>query len=94
MVSCSEFLSELGAYLEGETPLEIRRELERHLAHCVTCQVIADSTAKTLKVVTESGEFDLSEELSQKVIDRIMERVRQPRPDEPREEAGEPQDDD
>jgi len=76
MVSCSEFLAELGAYLEGEASAELRRELERHLAHCVTCQVIADSTAKTLKIVTESGELDLSEELPERVVGQIMDRIR------------------
>lgn len=85
MVSCNDFLAALGDYLEGETPSELRRQLEQHLAHCITCQVITDSTAKTLKVVTDSGEFDLSEELPEKVIDEIMDRVKraQPRSSDP-----------
>ena len=76
MLTCSDFLAELDAYLEGEAGADVRRELERHLAHCVSCQVIADSTAKTLKVVTESGEFDLSEELPENAVRKIMDRVK------------------
>ncbi len=76
MLNCSDFLADLGAYLEGEVSAYVRLKLERHLAHCATCQVIADSTAKTLKIVTESGEFDLSEELPESTVNRIMNRVR------------------
>lgn len=79
MVSCSDFLAELGAYLDGDVNADLRRALEQHLAHCVTCQVLADSTAKTIKIVTESGEFDLSEDLPVQVVNRIMDRVRQSR---------------
>lgn len=76
MLNCSDFLADLGSYLEGEVSADVRLKLERHLAHCATCQVIADSTAKTLRVITESGEFDLSEELPESTVNRIMNRVR------------------
>ena len=84
MLTCADFLAELGSYLEGEIEGDVRRELERHLAHCKTCQVVADPTAKTLKVVTDSGEFDLSEELAEPMVEKIMERIRRLRsaPDE------------
>lgn len=89
MLTCADFLAELGSYLEGEIGGDVRRELERHLAHCTTCQVVADSTAKTLKVVTDSGEFDLSEELAESMVEKIMERIRrlQSAPNEPELES-------
>jgi anti-sigma factor RsiW len=76
MVSCNEFLAEFGNFLDGELNMELRRELEAHLAHCRTCQVIVDSTRKTLKIVTESGEFDFAETLPEPLVARIMNRVR------------------
>lgn len=76
MVSCSEFLAEFGNYMDGEAGADLRRELEAHLAHCRTCQVILDSTRKTLKIVTESGELDLSEPLPEPLVVKIMEKVR------------------
>lgn len=76
MVSCDEFLAELGDYLEGESTAALRRELETHLAHCSTCQVIVDSTRKTVKIVSASGELDLSEQLPDPIVTRIMERIR------------------
>ncbi len=76
MVSCSEFLAEFGNYLEGDVGPELRRALEAHLSHCSSCRVIVDSTTKTLKIVTDAAEFDLSEGLPEATVSRIMDRVR------------------
>ena len=76
MVSCNEFLAEFGNYLEGDVSAELRRELELHLAQCSTCQVIVDSTTKTVRIVTDAGEFDLSERISEPIVSKIMDRVR------------------
>ena len=48
MISCHEFLAELGDYLENDAAVDVRRQVEDHLAHCRTCQVLYDSLHKTL----------------------------------------------
>jgi hypothetical protein len=50
----------------------VRRELEHHLAECQTCRVLYDSTRKTLRVVTESGSFDLPAEASERLVGKIL----------------------
>lgn len=82
MLSCGQFLDEFGRYLDGDVGDDLRRELELHLAHCRTCQVLADSTGKTLRIVTEAGAIDLSESLPQPLVARIMERVEKAKPDD------------
>lgn len=76
MISCDEFMAAFGDYLEGELAAEVRNQLESHLSHCRTCQVIYDSTQKTLKIVTDSGSFDLPEAAAGRVRDKIMARIR------------------
>ena len=76
MLSCDQFLAELGNYVDGQVEAEIRRHLELHLSECRTCQVIYDSTRKTLKILTESGSFDLTEGLSESIVGGIMEKIR------------------
>jgi Putative zinc-finger len=76
VISCEAFLAEFGNYLEGDLAADVRRQLESHLAHCRTCQVLYDSTRKTLKIVTESGSFDLPETTAKVIGDRIMARIR------------------
>lgn len=76
MYSCKEVLAELAAYLDDEVALEVRKELEGHLSHCHTCRTLYDSTRKTLRIVTESGSFELPENISTQIVEKIMGRVR------------------
>ena len=76
MITCEAFMAEFGSYLEGELVGEVRREIERHLAHCRTCEVLYDSTSKTLQIVSKSGSFDLPETAIRLIADKVMARIR------------------
>jgi anti-sigma factor RsiW len=75
VLSCDQFLAELGDYADGPVAAEIRRQLEAHLSGCRTCQVIYDSMRKTLRIVTESGSFDLPESLSESMVAKVMQQI-------------------
>ncbi len=76
MITCEEFLAEFGDYLEDQALPEVREELELHLSQCRACQVLCDSTRKTIRIVTESSSFDLPESVSNPIIDRVMAKLR------------------
>ena len=76
MLSCREFLAEFGDYLDGLLTEEVHQELEAHLSQCRTCQVIHDSTRKTLTLVSDSGTFELPEAATDSLITKIMDRIR------------------
>ena len=76
MISCQDFISELGNLLDEEIASEIRQRLETHLAHCNTCQVLYDSTRKTLRIVTESGSFEYPEPIAEPLVSKVMDRIR------------------
>lgn len=76
MIGCSEFMAAFGDYLEGDVATEVRHQLESHLSHCRTCQVIYDSSRKTLRILTDSGSFDLPEAAAKPIKDKIMARIR------------------
>jgi anti-sigma factor RsiW len=76
MIGCQDFINELGNLLDNELAVEIRRQLEAHLAECNTCQVLYDSTRKTLKIVTDSGSFEYSQPIAEPLLNKIMEKVR------------------
>lgn len=76
MFNCEDLRAALSDYLDSDLPDDIRRHLERHLAECRTCQVLYDSTRKTLRIVTDSASFDLPEAASEQFIKRTMERLR------------------
>jgi len=69
-------MAEVGNYLEGEVAAEVRLQLEHHLSHCQTCTVLVDSSRKTVKIVTDSGSFDLPEAAFRPIAVQIMNRIR------------------
>ena len=76
MISCQDFITELGNLIDDDVAIDVREHLEAHLAHCNTCEVLYDSTRKTLRIVTESGSFEYPEPIAEPLITRIMDRVR------------------
>ncbi len=76
MITCEDFFAEMGDYLEDQVSPELRRELELHLSQCHACHVLYDSSCKTVKIVTESGSFELPKSISDSIVDRVMARLR------------------
>lgn len=76
MLSCAEFLTEFGDYLEQVVSPEVRTRLEEHLRECKTCRVIVDSTRKTIQIVTDSDSFSLPADNFEPIVQQVMARVR------------------
>ncbi len=76
MISCADFMAEIGNYLEGDVAEGVRLQLEHHLSHCQTCTVLVDSSRKTISIVTDTGSFDLPEATFRPIAERIMSRIR------------------
>ena len=76
MFSCAEFLSEFGDYLDGCASAEVKECIEEHLRECKSCRVIVDSTAKTIRIVTESDTFTLPSDQIEPIVDGVMSRIR------------------
>jgi len=77
MLSCADFLAEFGDYIDDTAGSDVRAHLEEHLRECKTCQVIVDSTRKTIQIVTESGCFTLPADSVELLVSEVMARVRQ-----------------
>jgi predicted anti-sigma-YlaC factor YlaD len=77
MLSCAEFLAEFGDYLEGAASPEVRAYLEEHLRECKTCQVIVDSTRKTIRFVTDDDSFTLTADQVEPIVRNVMDRIRE-----------------
>jgi hypothetical protein len=73
-------MAEIGNYLDGEVAAEVRQQLEQHLSHCATCQVVVDSSRKTIQIVTDSGSFDLAQPMLGPLAKEIMARIRKEQP--------------
>jgi predicted anti-sigma-YlaC factor YlaD len=76
MLTCADFLTEFGDYLEDAVSPDVRARLDEHLQECKTCHVIVDSTRKTIGIVTESGEFALLADEVEPIVSDVMARIR------------------
>ena len=76
MISCQDFITELGDLLDNDVAIEVRESLQAHLAHCQSCQVLYDSTQKTLRIVTESGSFEYPGPIAEPLVTKIMDRIK------------------
>jgi hypothetical protein len=76
MITCDEFFAEFGDYLENRVSSEVREELDLHLSQCRVCHVLYDSTCQTVKIVTDSGSFELPQNVSESIIDQVMAKLR------------------
>jgi len=50
LVTCKQFLEELNDFLDEALDGMSRAELEQHLGKCPNCQVLVDTTKKTVRV--------------------------------------------
>ena len=78
MLSCREVMDELAEYLYEDVAADLRRELEAHLQQCRTCNVLYDSTRKTLRVLTDSRCFELPVDLSARIMAKIRNSKEEP----------------
>jgi hypothetical protein len=72
-------MAAIGDYVDGDVAAEVRTQLEAHLSHCTTCQVVYDSAKKTVKILTDSGSFDLPESVVKPITGKIMGTIRSQR---------------
>ncbi len=72
MLSCDDLRAELSNLLDDDVPPDVRRTLEHHLAECRTCQVLYDSTRKTIRIVTDAGAWEVPPGFSDRLSARIL----------------------
>lgn len=71
MISCRDLFRFLGDYLDEQLGVDMRQEMEAHIAHCRVCTVLVDSTRKTVSIVTEYRSYELPTNVAAKIMARI-----------------------
>lgn len=77
MYSCDDLRAELSNLLDDDVAPEVRAQIEHHLSECRACTVLVDSTRKTLRILTDTGSYELPASLSDRLTDLIMRKVRE-----------------
>jgi predicted anti-sigma-YlaC factor YlaD len=71
MYTCDDVIGELSSFLDDEISPEVRLEVEAHLRNCSTCRILYDSARKTLRIVTDTGSFEIPGGLTRKIMARL-----------------------
>lgn len=58
-MNCNDCLKQISSYLDGEIDAELKRALEEHLCGCHHCEVVFDSTRKTIELYCDGKLFQL-----------------------------------
>ena len=75
-MKCTEFLKELTDYLEGTISVTVREELEEHLHWCHECDVVLNTTKKTIEIYRDNKLFELPEALRTELHQAILSKCK------------------
>ena len=71
-MTCTEFLSQLTDYFDGQISPQLLEEVRTHTASCHHCEVVLDTTRKTISVYRDNELYELSTELRERLHTAIM----------------------
>ena len=71
-MTCTDFLSQLTDYFDGQISPELLEEVRTHLAGCHHCEVVLNTTRQTIEVYRGSEVYDISDELRERLHSAIM----------------------
>ena len=75
-MTCKEFLALLDDLIDGTVPAETRAELEAHLSRCPHCEVVYNTTRKTIEIYRSHAVYDLPSGIQERLHAAIMARCK------------------
>jgi anti-sigma factor RsiW len=75
-VNCTDFLAKLTDYFDGQIDPDLLAEVKQHLGACHHCEVVVDTTRKTIDVFRGNQTYEFPEELSDRLRAAVMERCK------------------
>jgi hypothetical protein len=78
-MTCTEFLTILDDVLDESIAVETRLEIELHLRQCGHCEVVLNTTRKTIEIFQCHEVYELPTEVSERLHSVIMEKCKKVR---------------
>ncbi|MGA2437936.1 MAG: zf-HC2 domain-containing protein [Acidobacteriaceae bacterium] len=73
-MTCTEFLSKLDDYFDGNVDADVLAEVRAHVKKCSHCEVVLDTTRKTISIYRENEVYEFPEELRERLHAAIMKK--------------------
>ena len=75
-MTCTEFLAILDDVIDESIATETRAEIEVHLRKCGHCEVVLDTTRKTIEIFRCHEIYELPTEVSERLHVAIIEKCK------------------
>jgi anti-sigma factor (TIGR02949 family) len=75
-LNCKEVIRELSNFLDGEMDASLVAEVERHLSHCEHCQLVVDTTRRTIQLFCNSQPAELPEDVRGRLHAALEKKLR------------------
>jgi anti-sigma factor RsiW len=75
-MTCTDFLSQLTDYFDGQISPELLEEVRTHTASCHHCEVVLDTTRKTISVYRDHELYELSNDFRERLHAAIMSKCK------------------
>ncbi len=73
-MTCTDFLSKLTDYFDGQISPELLDEVRAHSASCHHCEVVLDTTRQTIEVYRDNELYELSTEFQDRLHAAILDK--------------------
>lgn len=73
-MTCTDFLSKLTDYFDGQIEADLLVEVKEHLAECHHCEVVLDTTRQTIEIYRDSEIYEFSPAVRERLHSAIMTR--------------------
>ena len=73
-MTCTEFLSKLDDYFDGQMDADLITEIRAHVKKCSHCEVVLDTTRKTISIYRENEVYEFPDELRERLHTAIMKK--------------------
>jgi hypothetical protein len=71
-MNCSEFLAQLGDFIDNQVPTGLVAELQAHLDGCDHCVITMQTTQKTIQIYRNHEVYELPPELRNRLEAAIL----------------------
>ena len=75
MLTCKDFLNELSDYLDESVDAEVRAKIEKHMAECPNCWVIADTTRKTVQIYKGMDPVPIPQDVERRLMAALEKKM-------------------
>ena len=75
MLTCKDFLNELGDYLDETLDPDLRTKLHAHVSECPNCWVILDTTEKTIRIYKGIEAQQLPSDIHNRLMSAVQKKI-------------------